>query len=325
MIENSDPKLKYIATPYNLKETLGWFRRNFFGVCRKNRDLVKTLPRNFVLNKNVNPKYSLAFIGDIMDMNGKNLFISRALKDFIQECDYLIGNFEATITKAKGAFMAQRHISQILDALADLFDPQRSFLSLANNHAGDFGRKLFTDSINEIKARGFSIFGITEQPYIDIQEDIRIIGGTMWSNQKCNYVVKFDEVDQYLKTNAFNILYPHWSYELELYPRPKTVEIGQNMIKKFDAIVGHHSHCPQPISTTFNDGINKLIAYGLGDFCIWEKLKHYLYGLVLKIEIGPNQGGIWQIGKISWNYVNSAPQSENAWLTDITLDFPYLK
>ncbi len=324
MIVETDPKPKYFASPYNFKETLGWFRRNFFGVTRKNKDIVTPIPKNFTLNENVTPKYSIAFIGDIMDMNGMNLVIGQALKDFIHECDYLIGNFEATLTNAKGAYMAQRHRSQILDALADLFDPTRTFLSLANNHAGDFGRKIFTDSINEIKARGFSIFGITEQPYIDLQENIRIIAGTMWSNQKCDYVVKFDDVDQYLKTDAFNILYPHWSYELELYPRPKTVEIGNQLIKKFDAIVGHHSHCPQPISTS-NDGINKLIAYGLGDFCIWEKLQHYLYGIVLKIDIGPNQEGIWQLGKISWNYVKSAPQSENTWLTDITDDFPYLK
>ncbi len=319
----SDPKPKYFATPYNLKETLGWFKRNYFGVTRKNRGLVKPLPRSFTLNKNVISKYSLAFIGDIMDMNGKNLVIGQALKGFIQECDYLVGNFEATLTDAKGAYMAQRHQSQILDALADLFNPQHSFLSLANNHAGDFGRKIFTESIKEIKSRGFSIFGITEQPYLDIQEDIRIIGGTMWSNQKCNYVAKFDEVDQHLKTDAFNILYPHWSYELELYPRPKTVEIGQKMIKKFDAIIGHHSHCPQPISS-FYDGINKLISYGLGDFCIWEKLDHYLYGIVLKIDVGPNQDGIWQLGRISWNYVKSTPQSENAWITEIADEFPLL-
>jgi len=32
---------------------------------------------------------------------------------------------------------------------------------------------------------------------------------------------------------------------------------------------------------------SKLIAYGLGDFCIWEELKDYLYGMVIKVDIGP--------------------------------------
>ena len=146
----------------------------------------------------------------------------------------------------------------------------------------------------------------------------------MWSNQKCNYVMKFEETNQFIKPDLFNILYPHWSYELELNPRPKIVDIGNETIKKFDAIIGHHSHCPQPISV-FNNDVNKLIAYGLGDFCIWEKLKHYLYGIVLKVEIGQNDDGVWQIGNINWKYTNCNPKSENVWITDITENYPYIE
>ncbi len=324
MNEELEPKLKYIASPYNLKETLGWFKRNYFGVSKKNKNIVKNIPNSHVLNENITPKYKIAFIGDIMDMIGKDLIIGQTLKDFVKECDYCVGNFEATLTDEKGAFMAQRHVSQVLEALSTLFEPNRFFLSLANNHAGDFGRKIFTKSMNEIKSHGFKVFGVKDNPFIDIQDDIRIIGGTMWSNQKCNYIVKFEETDQYINPNLFNILYPHWSYELELNPRPKIVKIGNETITKFDAIIGHHSHCPQPISV-FNNDVNKLIAYGLGDFCIWEKLKHYLYGIVLKVEIGQNNDGIWQIGKINWNYTNCNPKSENIWITDITENYPYIE
>ena len=318
-----DPKLRYIASPYNLKETLGWFKRNYLGVSKKNRNIVKSIPNHHILNDKIAPKYSIAFIGDIMDMNKKNLVIGDKLKEFIKDCDYCVGNFEATITEEKGAFMAQHHISQILDALSILFKPERTFLSLANNHAGDFGREIFTKSINEIKSHGFKIFGVKDNPFVDINNEIRIIGGTMWSNQKCNYIVKFEETSQYINPDFFNILYPHWSYELELFPRPKIVKIGNDLINKFDAIIGHHSHCPQPLTSVRdnNYNINKLVGYGLGDFCIWEKLEHYFYGIVLKIEIGENENGLRQIGEINWEYTKCTPKSENEWVTEIIENF----
>ena len=66
-----------------------------------------------------------------------------------------------------------------------------------------------------------------------------------------------------------------------LYPRPETVKFGKKLIKKFDGIVGHHPHCPQPITIEKIGGTSKVLAYSLGDFSFGIKLKKYQYSTIL--------------------------------------------
>ncbi len=320
--------MKIKNSPYNLRETLGYFKRNFFGPVTKNRGLVDYCPQQCELNTNVQQQYKIAFIGDIMDMADRQLHIGDGVKDFVRTCDYLVGNFEATITTAKGAYMAQRHVPQILDALAELFPPEKTFLGLANNHSGDFGFEIWSNSKQQVESKGFNIFGTTDAPFVDLEKDIRIVGATQWSNQPVDYIPKIEDTLQYQQPGLFNILYPHWGYELELFPRPEIIQKGKLLSSQFDAIVGHHSHIPQPITEITVDRpdgpSNQLVAYGLGDFCIYEKLKHYHYGQVITLTIGSNDDGVWKAGSLDWRYVRCRPKSDDVWETDITSRFPYL-
>jgi len=317
-------------SPFSFKETLGYFIRNSYGPSYKNKDIVKYNPQSFCLNENVVPEYRVAFIGDIMDMAGRNETVSENIKQFVQDCDYLVGNFEATITNDdnKGYSLAQRHSIQILEPLAELFEPDRTFLNFANNHAGDFDYKVFSDSVAKIQSKGFQIFGTAQKPFADISNDIRIVAGTTISNRDCDYIVKLDDVITYYRPDKFNILYPHWGYDLELFPRPATVTLAKKLISDFDAIIGHHAHIPQAVTSTNSEendsDANKLIAYGLGDFCIWEELKHYLYGMVIKVDIGPNFLGKWQIGQVEWRFITCQEKNATDWETKIIDTFPYL-
>jgi hypothetical protein len=132
-----------------------------------------------------------------------------------------------------------------------------------------------------------------------------------------------------LNEDSFNILFPHWGYELELYPRIETVNHGNIMLNKFDAVIGHHSHCPQPISFSAIDNFNKLIAYSLGDFCFGsesKKLRVMKYGIVINLEIGTDSDGKWIIGKVEWNFVKSKSLSKKKTIVKIVdknTDFYY--
>ncbi len=317
-------------SPFNFKETLGYFIRNSFGPSYRNKGIVETSPQSFFLNENVIPKYRVAFIGDIMDMAGKKARVSENIKEFVQDCDYLVGNFEATITDTdnSGYALAQRHSTQILETLADLFVPDKTFLNLANNHAGDFSYKIFSDSVAKLESKGFQTFGTAQKPFVEISNDIRIVAGTTISNRDCDYVIKLEDALSYCTPEKFVVLYPHWGYDLELFPRPMTVTLAKTLIKNFDAIIGHHAHIPQAVTTVSSDEIesdmNKLIAYGLGDFCIWEELKHYLYGMVMKIDIGPKSLGEWQIGQVEWRFTSCQEKTGTDWETKIVDTFPYL-
>jgi len=108
----------------------------------------------------------------------------------------------------------------------------------------------------------------------------------------------------------------------------KVLSGAKKMINNFDAIVGHHAHVPQAVTTVNSveiDGhANKLIAYGLGDFCIWEELRHYLYGMVIKLDIGSNSKGKYQIGQVEWRFITCREKTATDWETKIVDTFPYL-
>jgi len=302
-------------SPYPLKECMTWLKRFIVGPAIKNKGNINYISKSYLLN-NITPKYTISFIGDIMDMSSRDLIIDKSVKNFVRGSDFLIGNFEATLTSEK-AFAKKRHKPQIMDALETLFQSKKTYLSTANNHSGDYGQPWFSNSIDQLKERGFNVFGNKETPFQDITNDLRVIGSTQWSNRPCNYLIKFEDSEQFLKEDSFNLLFPHWGYEMELYPRIKTINHGRNLLHEFDALIGHHSHCPQPVSFFSVDNVNKLIAYSLGNFCIGIENKMHKYGIVVKIKIGRNSEGKWLIGKVDWTFIGSRSLSEQEYTVEI--------
>ncbi|MFX1241040.1 MAG: CapA family protein [Promethearchaeota archaeon] len=310
----------HFGSPYSLKENFSWFRRLIFGPNTNNSGNVQYLSKSSVLNK-ITPKYTISFIGDIMDVDLKDLIISDNVKQFIEGSDFLIGNFEATLTSDKKRINRKRHKPQILDALANLFNPKKTYLSTANNHSADFSENIFSESIAQMKKKGFHVFGNEETPFLDVADDLRVIGCTQWSNYPCDYLVELEESSQYIKDDSFNLLFPHWGYEMELYPRIETIDKGKELLGKFNALVGHHSHNPQPVSFIPDGNGNKLIAYSLGNFCDGKEFEMHNYGIVIKIEIGTDANGNWQVGKCEWIFLTTLSVSKTEFLVDVTNNF----
>jgi len=308
------------GSPYPFKETLGWFKRLICGPSKHNSGNVQYLSKSTVLN-DITPKYTISFIGDIMDVNLRDLTISDNVKKFIEGSDFLIGNFEATLTSEKKLINGKRHKPQIMSALTNLFNPKKTYLSTANNHSADFGEKVFSESVKQLKERGFNIFGTEETPFLDLTDDLRVIGGTQWSNHPSDYIVNLEESGQYYKDDAFNILFSHWGYEMELYPRTETIKLGKELLNKFDALIGHHSHNPQPVSFLPFGSDNKLIAYSLGDFCDGKEFEIHNYGILIKVEIGTDANGKWLVGKCEWTFLKTSPVSETEFIVDMADNF----
>lgn len=299
----------HIAESYRFRDTVGWIWRTVWGVRKTNPFGIKPLPQQSSLNA-IRPRIMVGFVGDIMDMHQKTLHISYEVQEFIRPCDFLFGNFEATITTTrKPGLLAQVHDPSILDSLALLFPPDRTFLSLANNHAGDFPSAIFQESLTTIRQSGFHVFGLSQKPFVDLTENIHVVAASMWSNQPCPDILPFASFCQYREPATFNIAFPHWGYELELFPRAIIVQTGEQLLQKYDALVGHHSHVPQPL-TAFNylDTV-KLLAFSLGDFCTGLKIKKYQYGIVCKVEIGPGEDGLWRMGAVEWHYTKVSPDT----------------
>ncbi len=308
------------GSPYSLKENFGWLKRLICGPSTNNFGNVEYISKSLVLNK-ITPKYTISFIGDIMDVNLKDLIIGESVKSFVEGSDFLIGNFEATLTSEKKIINGKRHKPQIMDALGNLFSPKNTCLSTANNHSADFGEDNFIDSVNQLERRGFNVFGTEKVPFVDLTGDLRVIGSTQWSNHPSDYLVRLEESSQYLKDDSFNLLFPHWGYEMELYPRIKTIRKGKELLSKFDALIGHHSHCPQPVSFFPFDNDNKLIAYSLGDFCDGKEYEMHNYGILINTEIGTDPYGKWQVGKCDWTFLKTLPLSNTEFIVEVVDNF----
>lgn len=313
--EQRTNRLRRFATPYSLWETLGVIKRNFTGVnTTRNQANISCAPQSINLHPNLTPHLKIGFIGDIMNLSTKSLSIGKDLRGYLSACDILIGNFEATICNHKKrdhvwTGTPQPQAERILDDLADIFEPSKFFLSLANNHSGDYSKSIFERSCQMIKDRGFPLFGMKDTPFIDLDDQVRLVTGTMWSNQFADDMLWLHDPENakdFTKKGAVNILYVHWGYELEAYPRGFIVDQAQQYAKHYDAIIGHHGHNPQPVTVQNNIPI----LYGLGDFCYYYDLPTYRHGMVSRLEIGKTKNGIFKTKHIDWQMISNHHDGE---------------
>jgi hypothetical protein len=315
------------ASPYGLRESVYWLRKRYTGVGDAHGSFVQTIPRSHVLNENVVPEYTLAFVGDIMPAWKKSVEIGDELKDFLHASDYVIGNLEGVVISSDKTPLFWVpfdlwHNDANLDNLSSIFPPARTYLSVANNHAGDLGETAFFASMEMLSLKDFNTFGSKYKPFCDLNDDIRVISGTMWLNRRNDFVFWLKDAHRYRKQGAFNILFPHFGYEFELYPRPEMMDLAKAWLKDFDAVIGHHSHCPQPITAEPGPHGQQLLAYSLGDFTDYIDTPHYRYGMAAKMSLGRCGQGPWLLGQVEWRFTQCTSLPDKTFRVDICEDLP---
>jgi hypothetical protein len=324
--------LRKIATPYSLTETLGVVWRNMTGLDHEKRGApIQFLSRSHGLNPTVKTERSIAFVGDIMSVGKHRLAMDESVADFLSGCDYLVGNLEATVTQKRhrrgvlfGAL--QRQDAHVVNVLADLFPPTKTYLSLANNHTGDFEDQVYLKSCALLEERGFHLFGGSDRPHVDLNTRIRLHGGTLWSNQICKRIHRLGSlVQEALDEQGVNILFPHWGYELEKYPRPELVNMAKKFCLRFDAVLGHHPHTVQPVTTERVGNRKRLIAYSLGDFCTKIPNRAYRYGIIVRLSVGPGLSGGYRIGHIHWRFLECCRRRKRTLVVRVVDQVPYFQ
>ncbi len=238
------------------------------------------------------PTATIGFVGDILPVRKRKMQFDPAIIEFFSDCDYLIGNFEGIISDQPAFFFIQKHSTAILDQLATIKPLNQWYLSLANNHAMDFGVEGFNNTKRFIQERGANVFGDKENPSINLPQNIVIDTWTQWVNGKTDLVEQSPRLatglSPSMQDKTLHIAYPHWGYEFESMPR---VEQLVNIPLHYDLIVGHHPHFVQPIQRT----PDSLIAWSLGNFTTEIKRKLMHEGRLLKSLIGLNSAGLPRI------------------------------
>jgi poly-gamma-glutamate synthesis protein (capsule biosynthesis protein) len=244
------------------------------------------------------PQVELAAVGDLMLARaiGQVLEGGDLAHPFeyvlhqLQDADMTVGNLESAlgeggIPEDKGyTFRAPPQAAQSL-ALAG-FD----LLSLANNHAMDYGPMLLLDAILALEKEGVAAVGAgrndtaANQPYsitinglefaflsfVDVPQEFRGFDTRSWQAQHSRPGLAWADAGQ-MQTQIGQakgdadivIVLLHSGYEYVPQPSPPQITAARTAVEAgADLVIGHHAHLLQPVE--FNpDG---LIVYGLGNF-----------------------------------------------------------
>lgn len=242
----------------------------------------------------------LLILGDVMIHSKYNDVVAKKGPPFLfdkvspkmKESDVRFANIE-TVLSDKGkpvrGKLCLRGDSRYIKALGEV---GLHVVSLANNHAFDFGIKGFTDMKSRLESLGIKTVGAgaslsqSRQLKIISCNGVRIgflayaardTDGAAYATEDAAGVAPLEEdfvledIGKYLEQVDHLIVSLHWGVEYAEYPTPVQVALGRKII---DAgarmIIGHHPHILQG----YEEYHNGYIFYSLGNFCdsdlLWQ-------------------------------------------------------
>ena len=205
------------------------------------------------------------------------------VRELLSRSDQKLINLESVITD-KGAPAAAKkfHLRARRSAARSLIDAGFHTISLANNHAGDFGEEALLDSIAHLQNRGASIIGAARTPADAYAAKILTI-----RNHRVALLAVSDCPGEFAKTRGsatiantsdqqrlseaiadarhaadFIVMLVHWGDENTPIVTDRQRALARWLIDRgVDLIAGSHPHCVQPLD--FYRG--RPIAYSLGN------------------------------------------------------------
>jgi poly-gamma-glutamate capsule biosynthesis protein CapA/YwtB (metallophosphatase superfamily) len=232
----------------------------------------------------------ISFVGDIMLDGGPGHLVTNSVDPFAHVAPWLLGS-DVTVGNLECAITRQGHAEDkpytFKGPIASLPILKRYFsaLSLANNHAADWGTAGFVDELallrdnriaffgggtNEVEARRplvmsvngrrIALLGYNEFPPKSFAAT-RKKAGTAWLIES-NIVADIRQV-RTMQSPDLVLLYLHWGEELEPLPTKAQEELARRLIDAgADAIIGSHPHVTQTIEWYHE----RPIVYSLGNF-----------------------------------------------------------
>jgi len=296
---------------------------------------------------NPTPMITVAAVGDVMmgtDYPSSQLpkkegrFLFNESKEILRKADIAFGNLEGPLydggSPAKKIEKENIYLFRTPTKFAkNLIDAGFNVISLANNHAEDFGQEGLTSTkkaLKSIKMKHSSTTG--EVAKFEIKEGK--IGLVAFSfgppPRSIVYPEKvLKEIEDLSKKYDFLILSVHGGKEgksalqtkneSEYFlgrPRGNLVEFAHQAIERgADLILGHGPHVPRAIEV-YQD---RLIAYSLGNFCTYKRMslkEENGFAPLLWVELDRN--GKFIKGKI-YSFIQSPPggpkkdEEQRAW------------
>lgn len=282
---------------------------------RRHEGLTNFLPREHVVDPEVVPALRLVFLGDLMPIRQRRFVVGDELGEILAGADHLVANFEGVLWSGAEpppkVFAVQRHDDlRVAETLAELLPAERIVLSLANNHAADYGPASLRETSDRLRDSGFDVIGTVERPGTRLGGRLNVAAATRWSNQPSDDLPLLGTGPDPLARGLIdpaadgNLLIAHWGVEVELYPRPETIATAHHLLDHWDAVIGHHPHVPNPVSSVEHGDRSRLVAWSLGQASSFLHYPIYRRGLVVTAEVGPRPDGAWSAGTVSWQFIS---------------------
>lgn len=256
---------------------------------------------------------SLAFVGDIMMDRGlrsvTNIhgggdydYITKYL-DFLSDYDIVFGNLEGPVSDLGGDLNGKYSFRMAPSVISSLARANFSVLSVANNHAGDWGRDAFMDTINRLNIEGINVVG-GGMDYYDAERvsvvevngySVGFVGfsdiGPNWLEAGLNTsgillagsLYHDDVINKATREVDVLIVSYHFGEEYQNNPNDRQRSLAERAIENgADIVIGHHPHVVQPV-VKYKKGI---IAYSLGNFIFDQNFsKETMEGMLLVVDI----------------------------------------
>ncbi len=187
------------------------------------------------------------------------------VRERLRAYDLLVGNLECVVTTRGAATRAQPlHASlRTPDVLRDAgFD----VLSVANNHAHDFGDDGYEQTVRRLREVGLDVAGehlavVAKSPFV-----VREVAGIRVAivghfNREHDRAVR--DVRAAKAVADVVVVFEHWGADFVATPERSQRVLGHDLVDAgAEVVVGAHAHVVQPEESYHG----KLIAHGLGNF-----------------------------------------------------------
>ncbi|BAZ38938.1 putative poly-gamma-glutamate biosynthesis protein [Calothrix sp. NIES-4101] len=331
------------------------------GIITLSLSITLYMPKTSISEINLKPEntrqkktsfFTIKAVGDIvlgtnypdyrLPQNPQELF-PKSIRNLLQGADILFGNYESTLTKhphsskdvSKGMVFAFRSPPEYAKLL-----PQVGFnvMSVANNHAMDFGLLGFEDTVKNINSAGIKAIGEKNKIVYSQVNNIPVAWIGFCFYNYCNQVQDINKakelVKQAQKRAQIVIISMHIGGEGKdaLHVRDRTEFFyGENRGNSLlfsrtmidagaDLILGHGPHVPRAMEVYKG----KLIAYSLGNFLGYKTFSTVgEKGNSLILEAKLNQDGDFVSGKITSLRLNKQgiPQVDKSHQTSKLVNF----
>lgn len=210
--------------------------------------------------------------------------------DRLKEADVLVGNLECVLSLRGEKDTNHNPFRCFMGSPKVLQDAGFDLVSIANNHAMDYGKRGFDDMLKNLEAAKLPYFGketFTRKPQAPVIHEVRGIKIGLLAYYWPPDLPLTDVIDARPKVDVL-MVFMHWGADDQVEP----MELQRRLARDFvdagvDVVVGTHAHVLQP--TTWHEG--KFIAYGLGNF-VFSGMMHteaHRVGAMLEVDISPDK------------------------------------